>query len=461
VNSSNPYTQGIAAFASQLRYEAIPEAVRQRIKLLILDTLGCAIYGVRSVWCRILIATLERLDATRTSTLWGTPQNLSAPHAALVNGTSAGGFELDDTHLRGVLHLGSGVLPAVIAAAEIQPGMSGREFIAATVAGYEIGARVGLCMGVQHRDQGWHPTATAGVFSSAAAAACALRLSESETVHALGIAGTQACGLMAAQYGAMVKRLHTGRAAQSGLYGALLAAAGFTGIVNVFESEYGGFCTTFSHSRDDFQFAELTSGLGQRFETKDVSLKFYSCAMSIHTTLDAIQNILKRAPHVAADVKRITVYCSRGTLDHVGWRYRPQGVTSAQMNLSFCVATLLITGDVSVDQFPDDSITDPARIALAEKVEIVMDPEIEKMGPAFRYRVRVRMEWKDGTALEDTVDAARGSTGKFATEAQVIEKFERLAGRALPPAQVAAIRDATLKLDECADVASLVRLLRI
>jgi len=106
-------------------------------------------------------------------------------------------------------------------------------------------------MGEEHIGQGWHSAATVGVFSSAAAAAAALRLSKEQTVHALGIAGTQSSGLMAAQYGSMVLRMHTGRSAQSGLYGGLLAANGFTGIVELFfESDYGGFCTTFSRSHD-------------------------------------------------------------------------------------------------------------------------------------------------------------------------------------------------------------------
>src|SRR5581483_3330432 len=154
----------------------------------------------------------------------------------------------------------------------MRPPMSGRDFLTAAVAGYEIGPRVGMCMGPEHIGQGWHSGATVGVFSAAAGAAKALRLPEAETVHALGIAGTQAAGLMAAQYGAMVKRMHAGRAAQSGLYGALLAKHGFTGIENIVEAEYGGFCTTFSRSHDRFQMQELTAGLGTTWQTMDVAL---------------------------------------------------------------------------------------------------------------------------------------------------------------------------------------------
>src|SRR5207237_1174980 len=148
-----------------------------------------------------------------------------------------------------------------------QREISGKEFLAAAAAGYEIGPRVGLCMGPEHIGQGWHSGATVGVFAAAPAAARGLRLSEGKTVHALGIAGTQSAGLMAAQFGAMVKRMHAGRSSQSGLYGALLAAQGFTGIENVFEAEYGGFCTTFSRSQDRFKLEELTAGLGSTWQT--------------------------------------------------------------------------------------------------------------------------------------------------------------------------------------------------
>ncbi len=285
--ANNVHTRAIAEFVSGLTYEQIPAEVRERIKLLILDSLGCAIYGANLEWCRILRQTLEALDITRTASIWGTNRRLSSPHAALVNGTQVQGFELDDVHRTAVLHVGAVTLPPLIAVAECHARLSGRDFLTAAVAGYEIGPRVGLCMGQEHIGQGWHSGATVGVFSAVAGAARALKLSADATVHALGIAGTQSCGLMAAQYGAMVKRMHAGRAAQSGLYAALLASQNFTGIVDVFEAPYGGFCTTFSRSQDRFNLAALSTGLGERFETMRISLKFYSCVGSNHTTLDA------------------------------------------------------------------------------------------------------------------------------------------------------------------------------
>jgi 2-methylcitrate dehydratase PrpD len=454
----NPYTRGIAEFVSGLRYDAIPREVRERAKLLMLDAFGCALYGAHLPWCRILQHTLGKLDRSSACAVWGTQRRLSAPHAALANGTQVQGFELDDVHREGVLHVGAVVLPALVAVAEMRR-MSGSEFLASAVAGYEIGPRVGLCMGPEHIGQGWHSGATLGVFSAAAGAARGLKLDAQMTVHALGIAGTQASGLMAAQYGAMVKRMHAGRAAQSGLYGALLAQSGFTGIPDVFESEYGGFCTTFSRSQDRFKLSELTAGLGETWQTMGVALKFYSCVGSNHTTLDALRELQAERAFGPKDVRKIVVHCSQVTLDHAGWKYRPAGVASAQMNLSFCVATLLLEGDCFVDQFDEKAVSDPKRLALAEKVEVRADPQITARGSRYRHAVRVEVHLADGGVLERAVETPRGSEPNFASEPQVAAKFEKLAGHALKRARVAQLRDTVLGMEKLKDASRIAKLM--
>ncbi len=435
----NVHTRQIAEFVSALSYERIPAEVRERIKLLILDSIGCAIYSVDLEWCRILRETCAALDATRTTSVWGTGQRLSSPHAALVNGTQVQGFELDDVHRQGVLHVGAVTLPALIAVAESHAELTGRDFLAAAVAGYEIGPRVGKCMGQEHIGQGWHSGATVGVFSAAAGAARGLRLTAEQTVHALGIAGTQSAGLMAAQYGAMVKRMHAGRSSQSGLYGALLAHNGFTGIVDVFEAPYGGFCTTFSRSNDRFNLAELSAGLGERFETMRISLKFYSCVGSNHTTLDAIRDIRKKRPFGLDELDKIVVHGSQVTVDHVGWPYRPDSMTTAQLNLPFCVA----------------------RIALSRKVEVVHDPQITALGSAFRHKARVDVHLRDGSVHTETREAPRGSEQSFASADDIVAKFRALTRTVLRPDRQQALIDAVLGLDQLAKARTLTDLLRV
>jgi 2-methylcitrate dehydratase PrpD len=460
-NMENVHTRRIAGFVSGLTYQEIPAEVRERIKLLMLDSLGCAIYGANLEWCRILRGTLEKLDATRTTSIWGTNARLSSDHAALVNGTQVQGFELDDVHRKAVLHVGAVTLPALIAVAESHAKLSGRDFLTAAVAGYEIGPRVGLCMGQEHIGQGWHSGATVGIFSAAAGAARALGLDTERTVHALGIAGTQSSGLMAAQYGAMVKRMHAGRAAQSGLYGALLAANGFTGIVDVFEAPYGGFCTTFSRSQDRFNLNALSADLGQKFETMGIALKFYSCVGSNHTTLDALADIRKRRPFKLDEIKEVVVYGSQVTADHVGWPYKPEGLTAAQLNLPFCVATLLLEGDVFVDEFTPDCVDDAARITLSRKVRVLHDPDITALGAAHRHKVRVEVHFRDGIVERETREAPRGSEQSFASTDDIVGKFRKLTRGVMADKQQDALVEAVLNLESLPDSKRLPELMQL
>lgn len=457
--ADNSFTRRMAAFISGLRYGNVPQSVRDRIKLLILDSLGCALFGTDLPWSRILMETIGAVDASRGSTIWGTAHRVSAPHAALVNGTLVQSFELDDVHRVGVLHVGAVTLPGVLAVAELNPELSGRDLLTAAVAGYEIGPRVGMCMGPEHIGQGWHSGATVGVFSAAAGAAAALRLSAEQTVHALGIAGTQSAGLMAAQFGAMVKRMHAGRAAQSGLYAALLAQRGFTGIADVFESEYGGFCTTFSRSADRFDRTALVRGLGGDFETMRIALKFYACVGSNHTTLDAIRTMQARQPFGPDDVERIVVHGSHVTVEHVGWPYRPEGLTAAQLNLPYCVATLLLDGDVFVDQFTEAKVADPARMRLAERVTVREDPAITARGPRYRHMVRVEVHLRGGRSDQEVVEAPRGSEHAFASAEDVIDKFRKLATRRVGAAQADRIVEQVMALERLESGGALVRAL--
>jgi 2-methylcitrate dehydratase PrpD len=314
-------------------------------------------------------------------------------------------------------------------------------------------------MGPEHIAQGWHSGATVGVFSAAAGAARGLALDPDRTVHALGIAGTQAAGLMAAQFGSMVKRMHAGRSSQSGLYGALFAEAGFTGILDVLESAYGGFCTTFSRSTDRFDLSQLLSGLGETWQTMGVALKFYACVGSNHTTLDAIREMQAERPFAGRDVDRIVVHGSKATVEHVGWKYVPQGLTSAQLNLPYSVATLLLEGDCFVEQFTEDKVADPARMALADRVEVRHDPAITARGAAHRHAVRVEVLLNDATRMERSVDAPRGSEKKFATDADIVAKFEKLGRRVLPATRLAELRDAVLGLEKLPDARRIAELL--
>jgi aconitate decarboxylase len=191
-----------------------------------------------------------------------------------------------------------------------------------------------------------------------------------------------------------------------------------------------------------------------------ISLKFYSCVGSNHTTLDAIQDIRKRHPFAPEDIDSIVVHASQVTLDHAGWAYKPEGLTAAQLNLPFCVATLLIEGDVFVDEFTPDCVDDPPRIALSRKVKVVHDPAITALGAAHRHKVRVEIHFGDGSVERETREAPRGSEQSFASTDEIARKFRKLATPVMGK-QADAIIAMTLQLDDLPDSRALIDLLRL
>ena len=224
----------------------------------------------------------------------------------------------------------------------------------------------------------------------------------------------------------------------------------------MFEAPYGGFCTTFSRSQDRFDRNELSAGLGERFETMGIAFKFYSCVGSNHTTLDAIRDIARRRPFAPDDVERIVVHGSQVTVDHVGWRYRPEGLTAAQLNLPFCVATLLLEGDVFVDQFAPEAVDAAARIALSRKVEVVHDPAITALGAGFRHRCASRCisataRWRPRRARRRAAASSRPRQ----------RPFRKLTRAAMGAPQQGALIEAVLGLEKLEDAGQLARLLRM
>lgn len=449
-------TERLATFAAGLRYVDLPAEVVAHAKVCLLDTVGCGVFGATLPWTRILNETVAAIDPGGPASVWGTGRRYSAPHAALINGAAVHGYELDDLHQRSIVHPGSVVVPAVLAVAEQAGGVSGRALLTAMVAGYEVAARVGESLGVAHLLQGWHPTGTHGAVGAAAAAGSVLGLDPDRMRHTLGIAGSQASGLMAAQYGSMVKRFHAGRAAQSGVYSALLAGRGYTGILDMLENPYGGYCATFSPSHDP---DVLVAGLGERWQTLDVGFKPYSTNGSCHPTIDALLELRSAEGLRPEQVSKVDISVSTATKLHVGWDYEPSSVTAAQMNLPYIVSVVLADGDAFVDQFSEERIRDPKLVRESRKVRVVADEGIDARGGAFRHATRLQVTLTDGRVLHASRDHAHGSAHDPLSAQDVAEKFTKLATKVLTPEGSDRLYAAVHALDELDDVTALGSLL--
>jgi len=450
-------TRALAQFIAGFSYKNIPPEVVSHVKFCLLDSLGCALFGSTLPWGKIITSFTKELGKGKGALIWCDGSEVPSTSAPLANGTLIHSFEMDDLHRVGVIHPGSEAIPATDALVRHVGNVDGKRFLTAVALGYEVGCRVGMTGGAAQLRRGFHPSATSGTFAAGAAAAKMLRLNPAKTVHALGIAGTQAAGLMAAQHASMVKRMHPGRSAQAGVYGALLAQKGFTGIEDVLEAPYGGFCSTFI---DQPNLSHLTDGLGERFETLNVGFKPYPSCGSNHTSIDALKKILRDHPEVSAEnVAKLRIRTTRATKLHVGWPYEPKSMTTAQMNLPFCVAVLLHDRDFFVDQVTAKSIRRQDVLATTKKIDVVEDAEFDALGDEGRHGVELEVELRNGNSYREKVLHAKGSDKHPMTEDEVVQKFALLASRVLSSSRVERLRDTLLNLEKLDDARQIGKLL--
>ncbi len=453
-------TRDLARFGAALRYEDIPAEVIARIKLSLLDSLGCCLFGATLPWTQKVAALAEQEGAKPVATLIGLDRKTSASLAALVNGTSGHAFELDDIHKESIIHAGSIATPVALGLAESRGNavgkISGRDVLTAMVAGYEIGHRVGNAATMNLFFRGFHPQGTSGAFVAAATAARMLNLDATQFQHALGMAGSQAGGLMAAQEGAMVKRFHSGRAAQSGIYAAQLAADGFTGILDALEAPYGGYLSTYSDKPNP---SRLTDGLGNTWETLNVGYKPHASVTSIHSALDGLAAIMQEQKLKAADIAKVETGLSPMTHVHCAWEYKAQGVTAAQMNLYYGMAVIALDGAAFTEQFREARLSDPQILDFISRISAYVDPEIEKMGAPFRHASRVKITARNGKVFEKLSLHRRGSPENPLSPEEVVHKFRNVVAPCMDNTAAEKIIATVNQFETLTDISSVMPLL--
>ncbi len=454
-NEDMPVTARLSRWISSLQRSDIPASAWAHAKLCLIDGLGCALFGSQQPWGRIAAETAMDLSPNGGASLLGHNARCGVDAAAMVNGTATHGFELDDIHLRAMLHPGAVTIPAAFALAEAYD-KTPSDFLTAVIAGYEVGLRIGIAVGIGHGLRGHHTTGTVGTLAAAAAGANLLGLSAEQSSDALGIAATQAAGLHGARTGAMSKRFHAGRAAQSGILAAVLAQRGFTGSRTALEQPFGGFFSTLC---DNVDTQAVCAELGDRWEIMEVGFKAYASCGSTHTTVDAIDRLMQRGL-TADDLKELRVFMSRKAVSNVGWKYVPAGVVAAQMNAYYTSAVKLLDGDVFIEQFAEARLADPHVMALIERIRIAHDPALDAGGAGSRHAVRVEAELNDGRIWTENVDQRRGSSRYPLTRADIERKFRGLASVVLSPASVEKILELVDRLDELEDMEPLAALLR-
>lgn len=362
-------SQDIADWALALRLDDVPEEVKVAACSYLLDGLGTASAAARTNAADPALTVARALGGPPQATILAgnaTESKVGAPAAALANGVLVHALDFDDTHAGGLVHATAPVLPAVLAVGE-ETCATGADVLAAAIVGLETVCRLGAVVPHGFHARGLHPTAICGVFAAALAAARLYHLSARQTVNALGIAGSQAGGLMEfLNSSASTKQLHPGFAAHNGVLAARLAAAGATGPESVFEGEYGLYHALLGRRIDSPQ---LVAELGKRWELSRTTIKPYPACQLSHAALDAAAKVRTQLDtHSITQIKEIeveihpdaaTVVCGPG-------KEHPLSSYAAKFSMPWCVAALLIDGSLSLDTF--DRVNRPDVITLAKRI---------------------------------------------------------------------------------------------
>jgi 2-methylcitrate dehydratase PrpD len=423
-------TVPLAQWVQQLSCDAIPCRVRERAKHLLLDGVACGLVGAQLPWSRVATRSVLDLEGTGDAVVIGTGAATTGPAAVLLNSTFIQGFELDDFHPLAPLHSTSLIVPVLLATAAHVGGASGAAALTAAIAGFEVGPRVGLALhGSQMLSRGWHSGPVFGTHAAAMVAGKLRGLDADKLEDALGMAGTQSAGLMAAQYEAMSKRMQHGFAARNGYYAAGLAAGGYTGIKQVFDRPYGGYLAVFGEGHDP-EPAQVIAGLGQGWHTELIMVKSYAAQGGLHGAIQAALEL--RAEH-GIDPKTVSHIEIRvgHTVYHHGWWQPERPLTSigAQMNLGYAVSVALL--DESIQNAPIQE----------------------------RFATELTITQNYGIIVSKRIVQPHGGPDDPVTNEELVAKYRSLVGPLIPAPRLDAIQAAVLGIEQLADIAELGELL--
>ncbi|MDR1534219.1 MAG: MmgE/PrpD family protein [Planctomycetota bacterium] len=421
-------SQQVAGIGEKLTFNDLPGEVVENSKKFILDLLGNILAARHIESSQIALATAKDLGGNPTSSVIGCGYRTSAQMAAFVNGTFGHAFDMDDDHREGTQHSSVVVFPAVFALAE-RFGRSGKDLLTAFVYGSEITIRLGEAFLGQTYYQGFHPTGTCGVFGAAGGAAKIMGLDAAGITYTLGLAGSQAAGLLEWKaQGSWSKRYQAGHPAMCGVLGALLASRGYTAPTTVWDGE-DGFIRAYSY-KDIWDYDKIIKDFGKRWEMKDTSIKVHACCRFSAPLADCALDLYGQGVDVGqvdSILAKVNKYSIKVLTVPVETKADPKTVVDAQFSLPYAVACGMVKGRESIAEFTNETIRDAKVLELARKVKWELDPEAEKVYPKY-YPCTVIVKMKNGKEYRSHVDYPKGDPENPVTWEEAVEKFRFMAG---------------------------------
>jgi 2-methylcitrate dehydratase PrpD len=435
------YTPKLAAYAAAFRYEDIPPDVLARAKDCIADTAAVILFGGTLPWSKMIVAYAQANSGPGKCAILGSgPARVHGPAAALAHGAMTHAFELDSlTDPDTGAHPGATLFTAGLAVAQ-ERGLSGRELLTAFVAGAETMFRIGLATKHTNEERGFHAPGTTGPFGAGITAGKLMGLGAEKLTNVLGIAGSCSAGLLEfahAGNGAMVKRLHLGRAAESGVLAASLAEKGFTGPTTVLEGDAGylhDFCI-------DWDVDLLTRGLGDEFLSRTILIKRFACHITAHNAVEAMLDLMREKKFSGDEVSAIAIAGSKrmATVNNIA---NPADILIAQFSIPFSVALSLYRNPIDPVSFDEAAVHDPKIRGAMKKITITA----AEGQPNNSTAADVRVTLNDGRVFERRVTEFTGNPRKPFDRAGLEEKFLLLT-KAFPRANMERMFDRLQNLE--------------
>ena len=415
----------LAAFAANLRFTDIPASVVHKTEDLLVDWFGSTVagHGSRPV-DSITRFALAMGPQSGPSEVIVNRASTSPYLAAMANAAASHVAEQDDVHNGSVFHPATVVFPAAVAVAQAL-GASGQQLLTASVAGYEVGIRVGEFLGRSHYKI-FHTTGTAGTLASAAAVGHLLGLDAAQMQHAFGSAGTQSAGLWEfLRTAADSKQLHTAHAAAAGLKSAYLAKDGFTGAAQILEGPQG-LAAGMSSDANPAKLTEgLENGVGKRWATAETSFKFHASCRHTHPAADALLQVMQVNGLKPEDLARVITHVHQGAIDVLGPVVRPVTVHQSKFSMGTVLALVARFGRAGLVEFDQHFIDDTTQ-ALRDRVTMALDAEVDAAYPQ-RWIGKVTVHTTDGRVLQGRVDEPKGDPGNTLSRTEITAKALRLA----------------------------------
>ncbi|HEX2827500.1 MAG TPA: MmgE/PrpD family protein [Burkholderiales bacterium] len=434
----------------------IPQSIIDRAKVCLLDALGCGLFGSQQDAGRIMSHNVLADRSQGECTLFGSDVTVAPAQAALANGTTVHAFEIDDLLSAAMIHPGTVIVPAALAAAE-HVDASAETLLRGIVIGYEAIARLGLALGTEPSHRGFHKTSVAGPVAAAIAAGAVMGLSRDALVSAVGLACSTASGIKSyagGSGGAMVKGIHGGRSAESGVRMAMLAQDGFNAPRAAIDGRYG-LLEVFSGK--SAQPAQLWSGLGERWAIDETWIKVFPVCGWIQGLMQLVLDLRGPVPIPLDRVRKVTVGTSAFAVKNNA-NPLPADSGEAQYSIPYCAAVALESDPKDPAQFERAAFTDAARLAFAQRVEVTVDDASEAVFPRqFGTKVRIRLD--DGEVREASTYDPHGTPADPCTYREVVDKLTRLAAFA-PVGDAAAIVRLVENIDASTRTRALSSLLR-